>query len=162
MYNFVPGMLLWTFNSISTLAFFYISKGLVRYLECPLPHSLSVDHTIEHRIGGMWLFGTTLDCFILCPVASTTRQLNSSTMDLGKRCCQEFISKKCFIVLLLILDVWPSLLLLSNLMPTTPARRQWWSGTDKFIQIYDAVSTLYHLSKQLVGFSFIHGPQWCL
>ena len=82
-------MLLWTFNSISTLALFYISKGLVRYLDCPLPHSLSVYHTIERRIGGMWLFGTTLDCSILCPVASTTRQLNSSTMALGRRCCKE-------------------------------------------------------------------------
>ena len=87
-------MLLWTFNSIFTLPFFYISKGLVRYLECPLPHSLSVDQTIGHRIGGMWLFGTTLDCSTLCPVASTTRQLNSSTMALGRRCCQEFIYLK--------------------------------------------------------------------
>ena len=38
-------MLLWTFNSISTLAIFYISKGLVRYLEMsPSTFTLSLSH----------------------------------------------------------------------------------------------------------------------
>ena len=56
---------------------------------------------VLHRIGGMWLFGTTLKCSTLSPVASTTRLLSSSTMDLGRRWANLKLKREAIAIFLL-------------------------------------------------------------
>ena len=67
--------------------------------------------------------------------------------------------------------VWLSVLL-SNLLPTTPALRRWWSSTAKSIQSYDAVFTLFIIisstylyleikESYLAKTSPLQGTQWC-